>query len=150
MANLVPLKSIIVVREGKRVSPPLNKAFPFNADEVKVLKEGVDYRKSINEDEQADLASIIPERNSPHIGGAKTNGQGAGKTTAMANGADGAPRTEDRLAGNVADTKLVIDAITDKADLASLREAEAAGANRSGVIGAIDARVTALTSDDDL
>lgn len=93
--NLVPLKSIMVVREGKRVSPPIGKAFPFTADEVKVLKQDVDYRAAVNEDEEADLASIMPERNSPHVGKAKTNAQGAGKTTAMADGADGAPTTED-------------------------------------------------------
>ncbi len=92
--NLVALKSIMVVREGKRVSPPIGKAFKFTADEVKVLKENVDYRAAVNEDEEADLASIMPERNSPHVNRAKTNAQGAGKTTAMADGADGAPTTE--------------------------------------------------------
>lgn len=91
--NLVPLRSIMVVREGKRVSPPVGKAFPFEDDEVKVLKEGTDYRAAVNEDEEADLASIVAERNSPHIGKAKTNAKGAGNTTAMADGADGAAVT---------------------------------------------------------
>lgn len=94
MANLVPLKSVIVVREGKRVSPPIGKAFPFEGDEVEAMKEGIDYRAAKNEDEEADLASIVAERNSPHVARAKTNGKGAGKTTAMEQGADGAATTE--------------------------------------------------------
>ena len=160
--NLVPLKSIMVVRENKRVSPPIGKGFPFTADEVKALKEGTDYRKPVNEDEQADLASILPERNSPHIG-PKTNAQGAGNTTTMTNGADGAPATgqsgqnadanenaDQRLAGNATDTIALVGGLDDKADLVALRAAEASGSNRSTVIKAIDARVAALTTDDDL
>ncbi|WLJ71126.1 hypothetical protein [Sphingomonas phage Carli] len=157
--NLVPLKSIMVVREGKRVSPPIGKAFPFNPAEVKVLKEGVDFRAAVNEDEEADLASIMPERNSVHIGKAKTNAAGAGKTTAMVNGADGAPATGEqsgdanvdaRLGGNVNEIKALVAEITDKADLAALRAGEDAGQKRAGVFTAIDARVAALTTDDDL
>lgn len=158
--NLVPLKSIMVVREGKRVSPPIGKAFPFNADEIKVLKEGTDYRAAVNEDEEADLASIMPERNSPHVNRAKTNAKGAGQTTTMANGADGAAltgeggqgnaNTDARLNGTVADVKGAVGEIEDKADLAALLAAEEKGANRTGVKDAINARIAALTSDDDL
>lgn len=78
--NLVPLRSIMVVRDGKRVSPPIGKAFKFTAEEVKVLKEGADYRTAVNEDEEADLADIKPERNSPHLG-PKTNARGADNGT---------------------------------------------------------------------
>lgn len=88
--NLVPLSSVMVVRGGKRVSPPIGKAFPFEDDEVEAMKEGVHYRKAVNEDEEADLADIKPERNSPHIG------KGAGKTTAMTDGADGTAPTNEQ------------------------------------------------------
>jgi hypothetical protein len=157
--NLVPLVAMLVVREGRRVPPPIGKAFPFTDEEVKVLREGVDYRKAVNEDEEADLASVMAERNSPHVTRAKTNAAGAGKTTAMVNGADGAQRTGEqgngtegdaRLKGNATDTIALVGGLDDKADLAALREAEVAAGNRSTVLKAIDARVAALTTDDDL
>jgi hypothetical protein len=91
--NLVPLVAMLVVREGKRVAPPLNKAFPFTAEEVENLREDVDYRKAVNEDEEADLAVLTAERNSPHVARAKTNAKGAGNTTAFVDGADGAQPT---------------------------------------------------------
>lgn len=90
--NLVPLVSIMVVRDGRRVAPPIGKAFPFEDEEIKVLKEGTHYRAAVNEDDEADLAAIKPERNS--AGHPKTNAKGAGNTTAMKDGADGAGTTE--------------------------------------------------------
>lgn len=51
MKNLVPNISITVIREGKRVTPPLNKAYPFTADEVadvtKIAPNA--FRKPVNE-----------------------------------------------------------------------------------------------------
>jgi hypothetical protein len=155
--NLVPLVSIMVVRGGKRVSPPIGKAYPFEEDELKVLKEGRDYRLAVNEDQEASEAEVKGERNSVGFT-PKTNAAGAGNSTAMANGADGSQRTEQRqteerdtrLDGNVTEIKTLIADIVDKADLAALKAAEEAGQNRSGVTTAIDARVAALTTDDDL
>lgn len=158
--NVVLLKSVILLRDGKRVSPPVNKAYPLSADELKGLKEGTHYRAAINEDQAASEAELQPLARSPGTAEPKTNGQGAGNTTAMANGMDGTSttgeqsgdaNTDQRLNANVTDVTATINAITDKADLAALREHEAKGKNRSGVLGAIDARVTALTpADDDL
>lgn len=92
--KVVLLKSVILVREGKRVSPPIGKAYPLTAEEIKGLKDGVHYRAAINEDQEADDAELAPLSNSPHVGKAKTNAAGAGKTTAMADGADGTATTE--------------------------------------------------------
>lgn len=92
--KLVPLKSVMVIRDGKRVSPPVGKAFPFETEERDSMREDIDYRKAVNEDAEADLAEIVAERPSPHVVKAKTNAKGAGGTTAMADGADGAPTTE--------------------------------------------------------
>lgn len=157
--NLVPLKSIMVAREGKRISPPIGKAFPFNADEIANLKEGVDYRAAVNEDQTVDPKDIVAERNSVGFK-PKTNAQGAGQTTTMANGNDGAPltgeggqgndQTDARLNGTVADVKATVADMDDKADLAALLAAEEKGQNRTGVKDAINARVAALTTDDDL
>lgn len=155
MANLVPLKSVVVVRKGARVSPPIGKAFPFEDEEVEAMKEGVHYRKAVNEDAEADEADLKPLGRSPHVGKPKTNAQGAGKTTAMTDGNDGTTRTgeqqtDERLDGSVDDLKTLLAGITDKADLASLKAAETAGKNRTGAVQAIDARIAALTTDDDL
>lgn len=156
MANKVLLRSVILVRGGKRVSPPLNKAFPLTEDEIKGLTKGVHYRDAVNEDAVADEAEATPLSNSPHVGKPKTNAQGAGQTTAMVNGADGAPRTDtdSRLDGNVTEVTAIINKITDKAELEALRDAEKAGKDRSGALGAIEARVQALSApsggDDDL
>lgn len=158
--NVVLLKSVILVRDGKRVSPPLNKAFPLTADELKSLKDGTHYRAAINEDAQASEAELQPLARSPGTAEPQTNGKGAGTTTAMANGMDGTnatnqqdgdANTDQRLNANVTDVTATVNAITDKADLAALREAETKGKNRAGVLGAIDARVKDLTpADDDL
>lgn len=158
--NVVLLKSVILVREGKRVSPPLNKAYPLTADELKGMKEGVHYRAAVNEDQAATDAELTPLQNSPSVAKAKTNAQGAGQTSAMVNGGDGTAltgeggqgnsQTDARLNGTVADVKGRVAEITDKADLAALLAAEEAGQNRTGVKDAINARVSALTADDDL
>lgn len=51
MKSLVPNISITVIREGKRITPPLNKAYPFTADEVadvtKIAPNA--FRKPVNE-----------------------------------------------------------------------------------------------------
>lgn len=158
--NVVLLKSVIIVRGGKRVSPPIGKAYPLTADELKGMKEGVHYRAAVNEDQDASDAELTPLSNSPHVGKPKTNAQGAGQTSAMVNGADGAAltgeggqgndQTDPRLNGTVADVKGVVAEITDKADLAALLAAEEKGQNRTGVKDAINARISALAADDDL
>lgn len=161
MANKVPLSSVIVVRDGKRVSPPIGKAFPFNDDEIKAMKAGVHYRDAVNEDQEASEAELVGIRPSSHIK-AKTNGQGAGNTTAMASGFDGTAatggqsgqsadmNTDPRLAGTIDDLKGRLAEIDDKAELGSILAAEKAAQNRSGAITAINARLSALTTDDDL
>lgn len=92
--KLVPLKSVMIVRDGRRVSPPVGKAYPFSTEERDAMREDIDYRKAVNEDAEADENEVVPERNSPHVKTAKTNAKGAGNTTAMADGFDGAPTTE--------------------------------------------------------
>lgn len=37
MIERVVTQSVTVIREGKRVTPPLNKSFPFTADEITYL-----------------------------------------------------------------------------------------------------------------
>ncbi len=102
MEKKVILGSVILVRDGKRVSPPIGKAFKLSADEVKGLRKDIDYRDAVNEDQEADEAEVVGLRNSPHVGKPKTNARGAGNTTAMADGADGAAPTTD--AGQTADS----------------------------------------------
>lgn len=46
--SLIPLQSIVVVRDNKMVSPPLGKPFPFTDDEVKDLPKG-SYRSPVVE-----------------------------------------------------------------------------------------------------
>lgn len=97
-ANKVTLRSVMVVRDGKRVSPPIGKAFPYSEDELEALTEGVHYRDAVNEDAEVDVEALVAERNSPHVGKPKTNAQGAGKTTAMTDGADGTAATDEQTA----------------------------------------------------
>lgn len=56
MPKRVPTASVIVIREGKRVSPPLNKGFNFTDDEIKqitAIMPGA-LRKPINESTDED------------------------------------------------------------------------------------------------
>jgi len=46
--SLIPLQSIVVVRDNKMVTPPLNKPFTFTDDEVKDLPAG-SYRSPVVE-----------------------------------------------------------------------------------------------------
>lgn len=39
MAKRTPLQSVIVIRDGKRVIPPIGKPFDFSADEIKQLDQ---------------------------------------------------------------------------------------------------------------
>lgn len=86
--NKVILKSIIVVREGKRVAPPIGKAFPLTAAEIEALDSvnPTAYRDAVNEDEVVDMAEVMALGNSnTRPGPVKA---GAGKTTAVEDGAD--------------------------------------------------------------
>lgn len=56
MTKLIVTQSVTVVRDGKRVTPPLNKAFPFTDDEIAIIKganpQGL--RKPVNESSAED------------------------------------------------------------------------------------------------
>lgn len=93
--NKVALKSVVVVRDGKRVSPPIGKSFPFTEDEVEAIlasNPGA-IRDAVNEDDEADLASIAPLGNSNTRVITKRVKAGAGLTSAMKDGLDGAAPT---------------------------------------------------------
>lgn len=56
MPKRVPTVSVIVIRDGKRVSPKLNKSFPFTDDEIKqinTIQPGA-LRTPINESDDSD------------------------------------------------------------------------------------------------
>ena len=95
--NRVALKSVIVVRDGKRVSPPIGKSFPFTAEEVEELEKSnpTAIREAKNEDDEANVAEVIALANSNTRVRPKNVKPGAGKTTAMADGMDGTTTAED-------------------------------------------------------
>jgi len=37
--NMVPMKSVVVIRDGKRVTPTIGKSFPFTAEERNAILE---------------------------------------------------------------------------------------------------------------
>ena len=154
--NKVILKSIIVVREGKRVAPPIGKAFPLTSDEIDALDETnpTAYRDAVNEDEVVDMAEVMALGNSnTRPGPVKA---GAGKTTAVENGADAGPAADDDDDDD--DKPLTVKQI--KAGLADLDNdgltaalnAEREGANRPTAIEAYEAEITKRNApaDDDL
>lgn len=89
--NKVVLKSVMIARDGKRISPPLNKAFPFTGDEVEAITKAnpTALRPAVNEDSVADLAEVVALANSNTRVIPQSAKPGAGKTTAMADGMDG-------------------------------------------------------------
>lgn len=92
----VVLKSIIIARDGKRVSPPIGKAFPFTDDEVEAILAAnpTAIRDAVNEDEQADEAEVVGMGNSNTRIVPKNVKAGAGKTSAMVDGLDGTASVE--------------------------------------------------------
>ncbi len=163
--NKVILKSIIVVREGKRVAPPIGKAFPLTDAEIKALDETnpTAYRDAVNEDEVVDLAEVMALGNSNTRPGPVKSG--AGKTTAVENGADadatagGGDDDDDK--GDDDDAKpLTVKQIKagladlDADELTAALNAEREGENRPTAIeayeGEIAKRAAAASGDDDL
>lgn len=156
--NKVILKSIIVVRENKRVAPTIGKAFPLTTEEIDALDEvnpGA-YRDAVNEDEVVDLAEVMALGNSnTRPGPVKT---GAGKTTAVENGADAGPAAED--AGDAGDdvevltVKQIKDGLADLDNdaLTAALNAEREGGNRPTAIAAYEGEITKRNApaDDDL
>lgn len=61
MQTMVPIESVVVVRDGKRVTPPIGKGFNFTDAEVRDIKrirqEAI--RKPINESERADSQTDV-------------------------------------------------------------------------------------------
>lgn len=165
--NRVALKSVIVVREGKRVSPPIGKSFPFTAEEVEALEESnpTAIRAAVNEDEQADVASVVALANTSTRVVAKSAKPGAGKTTAMVDGLDGTAAgdqtSSDASDDDDDDSGLTITQIKagltdlDDAALDAALAAEKAGSKRAGAIAAYDGEIAkrkaaAAAADDDL
>ncbi len=60
MPKRVPTVSVIVIREGKRVSPPLNKGFNFTDDEITAINKAQPgaLRKPVNETATEDAADV--------------------------------------------------------------------------------------------
>jgi hypothetical protein len=163
--NRVALKSVIVVREGKRVSPPIGKSFPFTEDEITALEESnpTAIRKAVNEDQEADLAEVIALSNTNTRVNSKNVKPGAGKTSAMADGMDGTTVTgeggSDSANGQTAATRMTITDIKagiadlSNDDLTAALEAERAHADpRDGAIKAYEAEIAKRNApaDDDL
>ena len=61
MATLIPLKGIIVHRNGKSVMPELGKPFDFSDDEIKDIPEGYT-RELIVEQVPAPVAPAAPAK----------------------------------------------------------------------------------------
>lgn len=76
--SLIPLQSIVVVRDNKMVTPPLDKPFTFTDDEVKDLPTG-SYRKPVVEvtpsqpAEETDGAETKPAAKAPVKGKKPSN-----------------------------------------------------------------------------
>lgn len=165
--NKVILKSIIVVREGRRVAPPIGKAFALTADEVEALEKTnpTAIRDAVNEDDVADLAEVIALSNSNTRVKPKNVPNGAGKTTAVENGADAGAAAgggdDDDDKGDDDDAKpLTVKQIKagladlDADELTAALNAEREGENRPTAIeayeGEIAKRAAAASVDDDL
>ena len=156
--NKVILKSIILVREGKRVAPPIGKAFPLTAEEIDALDEvnPTAYRDAVNEDEVVDMAEVMALGNSnTRPGPVKA---GAGKTTAVENGADAGAAAGDGDDDDDGETVLTVKQIKegladlDADGLTAALNAEREGSNRPTAIAAYEAEITKRNApaDDDL
>lgn len=163
--NKVILKSIIVVREGRRVAPPIGKAFALTADEVEALEKTnpTAIRDAVNEDDVADLAEVIALSNSNTRVKPKNVPNGAGKTTAVENGADAgaaAGGDDDDDKGDDDAKPLTVKQIKagladlDNDELTAALNAEREGENRPTAVeayeGEIAKRAAAASGDDDL
>ncbi len=153
--NRVALKSVIIVRDGRRVSPPLGKSFPFTEEEVEAIEKTnpTAIREAVNEDEAADAAEVV------HLGMTNTRvntknvANGAGKTTGMADGFDGTGKTPQGGEGGekpltVAEIKEGL-ATLDNDGLTTALNAERAGGNRPTAIAAYEAEIAKRNAPDD-
>lgn len=163
--NRVALKSVIVVRDGQRVSPPIGKSFPFTAAEIKALEESnpTAIREAVNEDDEASVAEVVALRNSNTR--PRTVRPGAGKTTAVEDGADAGAGSnqggdDDGDNGDGDDKPLTVKQIKegladlDNDALTAALNAEREGGARPTAIeayeGEIAKRAAAAAGDDDL
>lgn len=161
--NKVVLKSVMIARDGKRISPPIGKAFPFTEDEVAEIEKvnPTALRDAVNEDDVADLAEVVALSNSNTRVVPKSAKPGAGKTTAMVDGADGAPESDTQDDGDDDDaTALTVEEIeAGVADMdndaltAALNAERALGKKaRKGAIAAYEGEIAKRNApvDDDL
>lgn len=83
----VVLKRLIIARDGKRMEPPIGKAFEFTDEELENIERvnpGA-LRDAVNEDDEADVNEAATLRNSAGFktpaaeGDAKTGADAAGK-----------------------------------------------------------------------
>lgn len=157
--NKVILKSIIVVREGRRVAPPIGKAFALTTEEIDALDETnpTAYRDAVNEDQVADLAEVIALGNSNTRVVPKKVANGAGKTTAVEDGADAGPAAnngDDDDDAEVLTVKQIKDGLADLDTdaLTAALNAEREGSNRPTAIAAYEGEITKRNApaDDDL
>jgi len=107
MPKLVPTVAVTVVRDGKRVTPPIGKAFDFNADEVKAVTAQMPsaFRKPVNESaEPATDPVTTPEQrgdatatDNPQTSAktARRKAAQADSTSKAATASDAAPKSTD-------------------------------------------------------
>jgi hypothetical protein len=97
----VVLKRVIIGRGGKRMEPPIGKAFEFTDEELENIERvnpGA-LRDAVNEDDEADTTDALVHRNSAGFktpaaeGDAKTGADAAGKAAAADKGAAGGKAT---------------------------------------------------------
>ncbi len=71
--KMVPTVGVVVIRDGKRVTPEVNKAFAFTADEQKSIEEAHPgaLRKPSNEDESVTTAAASAEGSQARAKGGK-------------------------------------------------------------------------------
>lgn len=158
----VVLKSVIIARDGKRLSPPIGKAFPFTAEEVEEIEKvnPTALRDAVNEDDEATLAEVAALSNSNTRVNPKNVKPGAGKTTAMADGMDGTTTAEDGgdAGDDDGDKPQTIEEIEagladlDNDGLTAALNAERAGKNRKGAISLYEGEIEKRNkpADDDL
>lgn len=155
--NKVVLKSVIIARDGERISPPIGKAFAFTKEEVEEIEAAnpTAIRDAKNEDDEASLAEVkalsqtntrIRPRNVP---------AGAGKTSAMVDGMDGTGATGEGGSDAAAQTIEEIEAglaDLDNDALTAALNAERAGKNRKGAVSLYEAEIAKRQppADDDL
>lgn len=160
--NRVVVKSVIIARDGNRLSPPIGKAFAFTADEVEAINKANPraLRPTKDEDTEATLAEVKAMSASPARAAVlRLQKTGAGKTSAMADGMDGAGVTGQSGAGgagtgpSVLTIQQITDGLADLDDdaLTAALNAEREGAKRAGAIKVYEAEIAKRkTADDDL